>query len=556
MIYKTLHWYILKELLRIFLLTSAALTTLLAFCGLFKPLTKQGIEVTQLMWILFNLMPAMLAYAIPMGALFAAVVVYWRLSTDNEVTACRAGGVSFWMVLFPALILGLAVASVDLVFVNYVVPVFLKRTEETLRKDLATVLVHNVARREPFQWGKLVIYADEGRQEVISKEQTPPGVDRRSIVILKGMAAAQLDPGGKPGTLIVARQANVVIDEYTQKDEVRIQVQVEEGAAFDPKTFQQIRGTIRSIPPQIIPSMFKDKAKFLNYIQLRHLEKDKTLYGPIDDKQDSVLEELHHQQIARKYLEKWYANHTLRFEQANDEYLVIRAPVAGLGEERQLNFARTVNTPVVVEQYRKGKLVYFYKCDTADFFLTDAAVVTSTESPEVIAGLRLSGPVFFHDMVRGIPEAPAETPVLIQPLTVPDTAAGGYEGTLSIEEIQARKDFTPHVRKLVEEMEDAIKTLGRTIGSELHSRGSFALSCLTLVLFGGALGIMMRGRNPLMVFVVGFVPAIVLVLLITAGRRVVETAHGTGNFGYVMIWAGNIFLLFLVVTVYSKLLRQ
>ena len=37
MVYKTLHWYIFRELMRIFLLTASALTTLLAFGGTFKP---------------------------------------------------------------------------------------------------------------------------------------------------------------------------------------------------------------------------------------------------------------------------------------------------------------------------------------------------------------------------------------------------------------------------------------------------------------------------------------------------------------------------------------
>src|SRR5580692_4648579 len=101
MIYKTLHWYIFKELMRIFILTASALTTLMAFGGTFKPLTKQGLDVFELLKIIMNLMPAMLAYAIPMAALYAAVLVYWRMSTDNEVLACRAGGISFGTIVLP-----------------------------------------------------------------------------------------------------------------------------------------------------------------------------------------------------------------------------------------------------------------------------------------------------------------------------------------------------------------------------------------------------------------------------------------------------------------------
>ena len=57
MVYKTLHWYVFRELFRIFFLTASALTTLMAFGGTFKPLTKQGLEVTQLLLLITNLMP-------------------------------------------------------------------------------------------------------------------------------------------------------------------------------------------------------------------------------------------------------------------------------------------------------------------------------------------------------------------------------------------------------------------------------------------------------------------------------------------------------------------
>ena len=86
---------------------------------------------------------------------------------------------------------------------------------------------------------------------------------------------------------------------------------------------------------------------------------------------------------------------------------------------------------------------------------------------------------------------------------------------------------------------DAITRLQQSINSELNSRASFALSCLTLVMLGAALGILLRGKNPLAVFVVGFVPAIILVLLITAGRQLTESdpAHTVG--GIAAIRAGN-----------------
>ncbi len=54
----------------------------------------------------------------------------------------------------------------------------------------------------------------------------------------------------------------------------------------------------------------------------------------------------------------------------------------------------------------------------------------------------------------------------------------------------------------------------------------------------------------------GFVPAIILVLLITAGRRMVENGSGNEVAGLWVIWTGNIFLLALVLCVYARLVRR
>ncbi len=221
MIYKTLHWYIFKELLRIFTLTASAMTTLLAFGGTFKPLTKAGLDIVQLMKIMLELMPAMLAYSIPMAALYAAVQVYWRMSTDNEIIACRAGGISFRAIVLPALLLGAAVSLADFAFVNYVVPVFLQRVERLGRQDLGALLAFNISHQEAFKLDPLplVVYADSA-QLVHSTE----GGVRSSIVVLNGMAAMHIGKDRKPTAIIVAQQADVHFDDVPGKDIVEVWV--------------------------------------------------------------------------------------------------------------------------------------------------------------------------------------------------------------------------------------------------------------------------------------------------------------------------------------------
>src|ERR1700685_4051250 len=107
---RTLFWYILKDLLRIFLLTSAGLAGIMSFGGLLRPLTEHGLNAGQVGTMLVCFLPAMTTYSFPVAALFATSMVYGRLSADNELTACRSSGISFMAMTTPALVLGLLVA--------------------------------------------------------------------------------------------------------------------------------------------------------------------------------------------------------------------------------------------------------------------------------------------------------------------------------------------------------------------------------------------------------------------------------------------------------------
>ena len=121
---RTLFWYVFKDLLRIFLLASAALAAIMSFGGLLRPFTEHGLGAGQVLRMLGYFMPAMQTYSLPIAALFATTMVYGRLSADNELTACRAAGISHLSVALPAMVLGLLIAVVSFVFLCFIVPVF------------------------------------------------------------------------------------------------------------------------------------------------------------------------------------------------------------------------------------------------------------------------------------------------------------------------------------------------------------------------------------------------------------------------------------------------
>src|SRR5271154_4610861 len=121
---KTLFWYLFRDLARIFLMASGTLAGIMSFGGLMRPLTENGLDASQIGKMLTYLTPAMMAYSLPAAALFATTVTYGRLAADNELTACRAAGISYTVIGLPAVLLGLGVALFSLVLLCFIVPVF------------------------------------------------------------------------------------------------------------------------------------------------------------------------------------------------------------------------------------------------------------------------------------------------------------------------------------------------------------------------------------------------------------------------------------------------
>src|SRR5688572_17295528 len=119
---RTLFRYIFWDLLKIFGLASGVLAGIMSFGGLLRPLTEHGLDASQAVRMLSYFMPAMSTYSLPIAALFAAPMVYGRLSADNELTACRAAGISFLAMGLPALMLGLFVSIASLLCLCFVVP--------------------------------------------------------------------------------------------------------------------------------------------------------------------------------------------------------------------------------------------------------------------------------------------------------------------------------------------------------------------------------------------------------------------------------------------------
>jgi lipopolysaccharide export LptBFGC system permease protein LptF len=554
---KTLHWYILRELLRMFMLTSSVLTTILAFGGTFRPLTKEGLTLLQLLRVLTDLMPAMLAYSIPLAALFAAVLVYWRLATDNELTGARASGVSYLSLVMPAVLLGLAVGMVDMAFVGYVVPRFLQKTSQVVQMDAASMLLHNVDQRQPFNLqNKFVIYANRAyRVPTSANDQPPPGVTRK-IIQLRGLAAMPLQ-NGQPSSIIIARAANVIIDTNRALNQVSVGVQLANGTAFNPNSLQQIRGTIHYLPPdgkpEPIGSLLDSKPKFLDLFRLAKLNADPLLLPRIARNFKTLMGELQVQSISKWYMGQFQNFHTVTFARKHGA-AIVHGPAATLtGRHGNLLLTSAGGIPVEVQVVHHGRVTHIYRANQGELFVSKPDSLQATGMRSAKAGyeavLKLTGDVKEKNigLDRGFHAGP---PLIIISSIYPKVPDSGTPA------IPPAGKASPIVAQLIANIHHQENRLRRQILSEFQSRASFAFSCIVLVILGTALGIMLQGRNPLAVFVIGVVPAMILVLLINTGREMIARTPNSDIPGTVVIWAGNAIILILNVVIYSRLLKR
>jgi len=113
---KTLHWYLMRQIIATLVMTVAVFAGILLLGSVIKEvlgvLLSQNADLRLVARAVGMLIPFILVFALPIGMLTAALLVFGRLSADQELTAMRASGVSLMSLVSPVLLFSILMSVV------------------------------------------------------------------------------------------------------------------------------------------------------------------------------------------------------------------------------------------------------------------------------------------------------------------------------------------------------------------------------------------------------------------------------------------------------------
>jgi len=123
---RILDKYVLRELLYPFVFGIAAFSSIfIASTMLFKLtqyITKYGASLETVARMFMYNLPEVINYTFPMSMLLASLMAFGKLSGSSEIVAMKSGGISFYRIVAPVVVVGFFVSMFSLVWAEKVVP--------------------------------------------------------------------------------------------------------------------------------------------------------------------------------------------------------------------------------------------------------------------------------------------------------------------------------------------------------------------------------------------------------------------------------------------------
>lgn len=196
---KTLNIYVTKGFLATFLMAMGILTFGMTGARLMKVFEyiSSGVPVQNAFLFLLYVMPIVLAFTIPWAALVSVMLVFGRLSADNEITAMRASGISILQIVSPIIVIAFILTCICLYLQLQIGPHYLGKARQLVKNVFVDQPTAIFEPGIPVKFNDLLIYIGGKEGKVIKEVQVyrmgAKGSWEQDITAASGVVEADKD---------------------------------------------------------------------------------------------------------------------------------------------------------------------------------------------------------------------------------------------------------------------------------------------------------------------------------------------------------------------------
>ena len=541
----TLYKYIFRELLRVFLLALVALTLILCLGSILQPIQEYGAGPRQVLVFQFYSLPIILTFVMPMAALFAGALMYGRFTSDNELDACRASGISILNLVLPGLFLAIIVAISNLFLSFYVMPTFVQLEEKSLKADIKQMLFRSLEQKGYFKipaYENYLLYTDD----VDTKNDT-----------LYGVVLARID-GTQIKEINTTESAKIKIIPHGQSNEIEITPR----NIYRICTDHAVKGG-STVVTTAFGSLLADNIAFKKLDEMREIKADLMKFDPIARAAGDTMT-----QLTMELLTFDMRNNIAEaIGQTNPNNNSLSENLFELpGEPNSVKFT-LANVTLLKDQINLSGEIDFTEFDTESggtihhFKCKDASLRIEGNQLEQTLALDLRNAIdteteeikWWHS-VSGL-KVPKNIEKVIKQFN-------NDKGSINVLKLSSGASYVPgfqpsqELASLQENLKSAILNAQADMKAEIHSRLVFGLGCILMILIGIGLGILKRGGHLLSAFGASCVPAAILVVCIMSGKQLTENLGAQTVSGITIMWAGLGALCLIALTIYYYLLKN
>lgn len=565
----TLWRSISLEFWRLLLLTTAVVVATIAFAVTIKPLADGKLSPDQALKFMFFAIPPMLAYATPFAAGFAATIALHRMSSENEVTAVYASGISHKKFLIPSIVSGIILGGLIFGLNDQVIPRFLKEMERMITQDFAKIFVGQLQNGESARIGSNEIHADIVQR--VEPERGSPVTDQ---YMLGGVAIVKADAEGVVTIDGTARLAWIQIRPvWSLNDEDRARIGNDDATAvlmkFIDLTIDRDGSPITvdpfTLPAFPIPRVFKDDPKFMTGAEMVRLRDDPDQMNFVDNKRVDLAKGIASLDVFRDIKERAGKGESIELTSPADQRVTILAGgFSAQGETWTLLPAAATNSvevQVTDPSGRTDRLRAQSATLRPERARTNDPLQTPTSNRPMLSfsldlqGVRILGSGGADDtsteqsstQYNGLrfDDDPLDE-LLMFPSNELLAEAEPYLNESSIK-------YAEYLIQPANRLRLQIEDLKREIISKQHERWAMSLAAFTMVLAGSVIALRLRTAQPLVVYMWSFFPALGTIILIASGQ---EAVHEKGAVALPFMYIGVLGLMVYTLIAFRRVTRH